>query len=78
MPHYCDRDAVGRPDEILVIEDARMVLTDPRGRRRPGYAYIDANTIRAHPFIIDALLENAERLWSLEEILAERSRPDAA
>jgi len=27
--------------------------------------------VKAHPSIIDALLEDSERLWSMDEILAE-------
>ena len=71
MPFYRDKDAQGRPDDLLVIEDATMVVRDANGCFRPGFRYVDANIIRAHPLIIDALLENAEPLWSLEEILGE-------
>ncbi len=71
MPFYRDKDARGRSDDLFVIEDATMVVRDERGYRRPSFRYVDENVIRAHPLIIDALLENAEPLWSLEEILGE-------
>ena len=71
MPFYRDKDALGRSDDVLVIEDATMVVWDESGYWRPGFRYVDANVIRAHPLIINALLENTEPLWSLEEILGE-------
>ena len=71
MPCYRDKDAQGRPDDLLVIEDAKMVVRDENGYWRPSFGYVDENTIRAHPLIIDVLLEDAEPMWSLEEILAE-------
>ena len=71
MPFYRDLDACGRADELTVIEDAAMVVIDPNGDRHPGFRFIEPNTIRAHPLIIDVLLEHAEPLWSLEEILGE-------
>ena len=39
----------------------------------PDFCFIDRNTVRAHPKIIDLLLEadEAERVWSIEEILGE-------
>ena len=69
MPFYRDKDARGLSDDLFVIEDATMVVRDKRGYWRPSFRYVDENVIRAHPLIIDALLENAEPLWSLEEIL---------
>lgn len=71
MPFYRDKDAQGRSDDLLVIEDATMVMRDENGYWHPGFRYVDEHIISAHPLIIDALLENAERLWSLEEILGE-------
>lgn len=70
MPFYRDKDARGRPDDLLVIEDATMVVRDRSGGWRPSFGYVDGN-IRAHPVIIDALLENSEPLWSLEQILGD-------
>lgn len=70
MRHYRDKDARGKPDEITVIEDATMVI-DREGKKSPGYAYIDSRTIKAHPFIIDWLIESAVPIWTLEEILEE-------
>ncbi|MEW6753244.1 MAG: hypothetical protein AB1505_20030 [Candidatus Latescibacterota bacterium] len=69
MPFYRHREATGRADEVIVIEDATMVERDEDGVLRPTFAFVDDNTVRAHPVIIDSLLENAERLWSLEELL---------
>lgn len=69
MPHYRDKDADGRHDEIIVIEDKSMVRVDEEGNQRVDFAMIDEHTIRAHPMIIDVLLENAERLWTLDEVL---------
>ncbi len=71
MPFYRDRDACGQPDEITVIEDKNMMVAGADGSRRPGFEYINHNTIRAHPLIIDVLLRNIEPVWSLDEILFE-------
>ena len=75
MPHYRDLDAHGRPDEVIVIEDATQVLCDASGQPHPGYTYINAHTIRAHPLIIEVLLQNAEPLWTLDEVLAGLGEP---
>jgi len=71
MPLYRDPDATGRLDEITVIEDPEMVEEDADGVLWPSFAFIDRLTIRAHPVIIDCLLEGTERLWSLEEVLTD-------
>ncbi len=71
MPLYRDPDATGRLDEITVIEDPGMVEKDESGAMRPTFAFIDSFTVRAHPVIIDSLLKDAERLWTLEELLAD-------
>ncbi len=71
MPLYRDPEATGRLDDITVIEDPGMVEQDASGAMRPTFAFIDSYTVRAHPVIIDSLLEDAERLWTLEELLAE-------
>ena len=65
MPLYRHADASGAPGEILVIEDRGMLRRD-----RPDFEFIDSHTIKAHPLIIEALIANSERLWTLEEILA--------
>jgi len=65
MPLYRHLEAAGRPDDILVIEDRGMMLRD-----QPGFEFIDSRTIKAHPLIIEALIANSERLWTLEELLA--------
>ena len=71
MPHYRYRDAIGAPGEITVVEDKGMFVRDSDGHWTPGFEFIDSCTVRAHPFIIDVLLTDAERLWSLDELLAE-------
>lgn len=66
MPLYRHVEASGDPDEILVIEDRDMLIRD-----RPGFEFIDSRTIKAHPLIVEALIADSERLWTLEEILAD-------
>lgn len=66
MPLYRYPDALGTPDEILVIEDREMLRRD-----QPDFEFIDAYTIKAHPLIIEILIANSERLWTLEEILVD-------
>ena len=48
-----------------------MYVKDGEGNWSPGFEFVDTQTVKAHPFIIQALLEDAERLWSTEEVLAE-------
>lgn len=69
MPHYRHIESTGRTDEITVIEDQGMVTESADGTVRPDYAFIDPHTIRAHPHIIDALINQSERLWTLDELL---------
>ena len=71
MPHYRDREARGDPDDIIVIEDKTLMKVGAEGHRHPGYEYIDENTIRAHPFLVAVLLVDAERIWTVEEMLQE-------
>ncbi len=66
MPLYRHTDASGEPDDILVIEDRGML-----GQGQPRFEFIDSRTIKAHPLIIEALIADSERLWTLEEILAD-------
>lgn len=66
MPLYRHAEASGGPDDILVIEDWGML-----GRGQPDFEFIDSRTIKAHPLIIEALIADSERLWTLEEILAD-------
>ena len=70
MPQFRHKEAEGRPDEITVIEDKSMLFKDGKGIRSPGFEFIDSHTVKAHPFIIDALLVDAERLWTTDEVLA--------
>ena len=69
MPQYRYKDALGESDEITVIEDKGMYQTDANGNWSPGYKFIDSRTVMAHPFIIEVLLEDAERLWSIDDVL---------
>jgi len=71
MPQYKYKDAQGDADEITVIEDKSMFSKDSKGNWAPGFEFIDSRTVKAHPFIIEALLEDAERLWTMDEVLAE-------
>lgn len=66
MPLYRHVEASGCPDDILVIEDRGML-----GQDQPSFEFIDSRTIKAHPLIIEALIADSERLWTLEEILAD-------
>ncbi|MBI2050986.1 MAG: hypothetical protein HYT31_04250 [Parcubacteria group bacterium] len=70
MPYYRYKGAHGGADELTVIEDKSMFVKDRDGRWSPGFEFIDSHTVKAHPFIIDALLEDAERIWALDEVLA--------
>ena len=71
MPHYRYRDAQGQSDEITVIEDRAMFVHDKEtGAIRPGFEFIDSHTIKAHPLIVEALIIDAERLWTMDEVLA--------
>ncbi len=58
-------------DDIIVIEDSTMVTRDPDGSARPGFRFVDGQTVRAHPVIIDVLLswDEAEPLWTMEALL---------
>lgn len=71
MSNYRYTGANGSADEITVIEDKGMFVKDGDGNWSPGFQFIDSRTVKAHPFIIDALVQDAERLWSLDEVLAE-------
>lgn len=73
MPLYRHPDASGAPNEITVIEDRGML-----GRDRPSFEFIDSHTVKAHPFIIEALIADSERLWTLGEILADVQEHPAA
>ena len=69
MAHYRYKDAQGSSDEIAFIEDKGMFTKDSNGNWAPGFEFIDQQTVKAHPFIIEVLLEDAERLWSIDELL---------
>ena len=78
MPLYRHIACDGRADDIFIIEDPTME-TKSDGCRGPGWYFVDRHTVKAHPAIIEALLESAERLWCIEEILtvANREHEDA-
>jgi hypothetical protein len=69
MPQFRYKEAQGSADEITVIEDKGMFVKDGKGNWSPGFEFIDSHTVKAHPFIIDALLEDSERLWTMDEVL---------
>ncbi len=70
MPLYRHPEATGAPDEITVIEDREMFVQDEKtGNLKPRFEFIDAYTIKAHPLIVEALIIDAERLWTLDEVL---------
>ena len=48
-----------------------MFTKDSHGNWAPGFEFIDSQTVKAHPFIIQVLLEDPERLWSIDELLNE-------
>lgn len=71
MSNYRYTGATGSPDEITVIEDKSMFVKDGEGNWSPGFQFIDSRTVKAHPFIIEVLIQDSERLWSMDDVLAE-------
>ena len=70
MPLYRHPEASGDPSEITVIEDCGMFTQDKKtGVIQPDFEFIDSQTIKAHPLIVEALIIDAERVWTMEEIL---------
>ena len=69
FPHH---ETAILPTDITVIEDAAMVTQDEDGNALASYKFIDRYTIRAHPLIVDALLEDeeTERVWTMNQILS--------
>jgi len=70
MPHYLYKDAQSSADYITIIEDKNLFMKDAKGNWSPCFEFIDSRTVRAHPFIIEVLLQDSERLWSMDEVLA--------
>ncbi len=73
MPQYLYRDRSRGPSlrqqEIVVIEDKSVFIKDPKtGKWKPGHTSTDSHTLRAHPFVIDSLLQDCERLWSMDDM----------
>lgn len=73
MAFYRDKSPWSDAEEIVVIEDSNMTAADEDGNPMPDFCFIDRFTVRAHPKIIDLLLEadEAERIWSMDEVLGE-------
>ena len=69
MSMYRHPETCGRRDEITVIEDCQMFVEDAAGLPRPIFNFIDPFTIKAHPLIIQELLIDCERVWTLDEVL---------
>jgi hypothetical protein len=69
MPRYRYRNTEECVDDITVIEDRGLYVKDSDGNWSPGFEFIDRYTVRAHPYIIDALLEDAEQVWTMDEVL---------
>lgn len=69
--NYRYTGANGSEEEITVIEDKSLFVKDGDGNWSPGFRFVDSRTVKAHPFIIEVLIQDSERLWSLEEILSE-------
>ena len=70
MPLYRHPEASGKPDEITVIEDRGMFTQDEEtGAIRPGFEFIDSQTVKAHPVIVKALIMDAERLWTMDQVI---------
>lgn len=49
-----------------------MVTRDEEGNALASYKFVDRYTIRAHPLIVDALLEDeeTEQVWTMNQILS--------
>jgi hypothetical protein len=77
MAQYVYRDQEYIENDIVIIEDPSLFKKTPDGRWEPSYAFIDSLTVRAHPSIIDSLVEQSERIWSLDELLESTQDWDA-
>ena len=77
MSHYRFSREAARADDVAVIEDASLIEVDANGNTRPGYRFVDGQTVKAHPVIIEVLLyrQEAERVWSLDEVLGVLAGP---
>ena len=73
MDQISKNESAVLPTDITVIEDAAMVTEDEDGNALANYKFVDPYTIRAHPLIIEALLqdEETEQVWTLEQILSD-------
>ena len=80
MSHYRFSSEAARADDVSVIEDPSLIVVDADGNTRPGFRFVDGQTVKAHPVIIDVLLhrQEAERVWSLDEILGALAGPGEA
>ena len=69
MALYLDKDVTGQLNEITVIEDPTMIKVDAQGNSWADLEFIDAYTVKAHPLIMDLLVQGTERTWTMDEIL---------
>ena len=69
MALYLDKDVTGQLNEITVIEDPTMIKVDAQGNSWADLEFIDAYTVKAHPLIMDLLIQGTERTWTMDEIL---------
>jgi hypothetical protein len=77
MAQYVYRDHECSENDIIVIEDPALFKKRPDGSWEPSYVFIDSVTVRAHPSIMDSLVAQSERIWSLDELLESTQEGDA-
>ena len=72
MDPFLQHETAVVPTDITVIEDAGMITQDENGNTLASYKFVDRYTIRAHPLIVDALLEDeeTEQVWTMNQILS--------
>ncbi len=72
MEQFLQHETAVVPTDITVIEDAAMITQDENGNTLASYKFVDRYTIRAHPLIVDALLEDeeTEQVWTMNQILS--------
>ena len=65
-----DPETARENPQLVIIEDPNMVYTDEYGQEQATFKYIDALTLRVHPKLMAAFLEDAEMLWTADEVFA--------
>lgn len=72
MEQFLQHETAVVPTDITIIEDAAMITQDENGNTLASYKFVDRYTIRAHPLIVDALLEDeeTEQVWTMNQILS--------